>query len=105
MKDFKFNKAGTIDCYINHKTLGMIPTTLAPEKSQEIIDSGVEIAPYAEPVKTTEQLRGEVIAELSALDASPRLIEGVLLGNKYSIDKLAENESLKAVLRDKLAAI
>jgi hypothetical protein len=78
---------------------------IKPDDEQELIDSGVDIAEYIEPEKTKDQLRGEVLAELKALDSSTRLIEGVLLGDQYSIDKLAENESFKIDLREKLAAI
>ena len=108
MKEYKYDKEGAIFWTIQNpedsKTISR-PFLSGSAEYQEIIDSGVEIAPYVEPVKTPEQLRAEVIAELVALDAYPRLIEGALLGDQYSIDKLAKNEGLKIDLRKKLAAI
>ena len=66
MKNFKYNKIGTIDCDIEHEKYGSIPTTLSAEESQKVIDSGVEMAPYVEPVKSLDQLQKEAIAAMSA---------------------------------------
>lgn len=66
MNNFIMNKNGTINCDISHKTLGTIPTTLTAEESQKVIDSGVEIAPYVEPVKTLDQLQQEAVAAMAS---------------------------------------
>ena len=67
MNDFKYNKLGTIDCYVKHPKYGVIPTTLNDEESQKVIDSGVEIASYIEPVKTLEQLQQEAVSAMSSV--------------------------------------
>lgn len=59
MKNCRYNSKGTIDCDIDHEKYGVIPTTISDIKSQELIDSGVEIAPYAEPVRTLVDIRAE----------------------------------------------
>lgn len=64
--DFTFNKVGTVDCHIDHSELGKIPTTLTSKESQKIIDAGIEIAPYIEPVKTLNQLQDEAVATMAA---------------------------------------
>ena len=66
MKNFKYNRFNTVDCEINHTIHGWIPTTLTEEESQKVIDSGIEIAPYVEPVKTLEQLQNEAVAAMDA---------------------------------------
>lgn len=64
-----------------------------PEKVQAIIDSGVEIAPYIEPVKTVEQLQAE------ALDAINKTVEAEcqsLTGTKlyfHSLNSAARHTS------------
>lgn len=68
MENFRFNRIGTVDCDIKIKGMtGMHPTTLSAEKSDSVIDSGVEIAPYIEPVKTLEQLQQEALLAISSL--------------------------------------
>lgn len=69
MKNFKYNKHGTIDCVVIHEKYGAIPTTLDDKSSKELIESGVEIAPYVEPVKTVEQVQA------LALDAINKTVE------------------------------
>jgi len=73
-----------------------------PDKVQELLDSGVEIEPYVEPVKTLEQLKAEVVQELKSLDASPRTITEALLGDQWAIDEIKRLEAEKVILRDKL---
>jgi len=65
--NLRFNKNGTIDCDIDHPIHGNIPTTLDKKESQKAIDSGSEIAPYAEPVKTLEQLQQEAVDAMSSI--------------------------------------
>jgi len=76
-----------------------------PKKVQELIDSCAEIAPYIEPVKTTEQLKAEVAKELKSLDATPRTITEALLGYQWAIDELKRLEAEKVILRDKLNSL
>lgn len=83
----------------NSQTNGFIRD---PEKIQELIDSGVEIAPYVETVKTPEQLRSEVEQELKSLDASPRMLTEAILGGQWAIDELERLESEKVILREKM---
>lgn len=75
------------------------------EKVQELLDSGVEIAPYVEPVKTADQLKAEVVQELKSLDASSRTITEALLGDQWAIDELKRLEAEKVILRDKLKSL
>jgi hypothetical protein len=93
----EFKEVHSADSY----TQGFIKT----EDEQSLIDSGVDIAEYIEPEKTKHELREEVKLALKALDSSPRLIEGVLLGDQESIDTMSENEGIKVELRKKLKAI
>ena len=65
MENLRYNRLGTIDCDIKHDKYGVIPTTLTAKQSQKLIDSGVEIAPYAEPVKTNDQLQAEALDVIS----------------------------------------
>ena len=103
MKNFRFNKLNTIDCDIEHDVFGVIPTTLDVTKSQELIDSGVEISPYIEPVKTADQLRDEIITELASLDPTIRMLTDKMDGDQWAIDKIAENKAAQVLLREKLA--
>ena len=105
MKNFRFNKLNTIDCDIEHDVFGVIPTTLDVTKSQELIDSGVEISPYIEPVKTADQLRDEIITELASLDPTIRMLTDKMDGDQWAIDKIAENKAAQVLLREKLAAL
>lgn len=67
MQNFSYNSFGTIDCEIEIPGLeGFHPTTLSIEESQKVIDSGTDIAPYVEPVKTLDQLQNEAIAAMDA---------------------------------------
>jgi hypothetical protein len=59
MKNLRFNIAGSVDCDIDHPKHGTIPTTFNAEESQKVIDSGVDIAEYVEPVKTLDNVRAE----------------------------------------------
>lgn len=61
MENIRFNSVGTIDCDIEHKVHGLIPTTLNKEDSESIKSSGVKIAPYNAPVKTLGQLQDEAV--------------------------------------------
>lgn len=67
MKDFRYNAIGTVDCDIDHPAYGWIPTTLSEKESQKLIDSGVEIAPYIEPIKTLDQLQQEAVAAMASI--------------------------------------
>ena len=66
MKNYRYTQSGQIDCDIDHPSLGWIPTTLTELKAQSVIDSGVEIAAYVEPVKTLDQLQSEAVAAMAA---------------------------------------
>jgi hypothetical protein len=67
MRNFKLNSIGSIDCEINHKSMGWIPTTLNLKESQKVINSGVDIAEYIEPVKTIKQLQGEAVSAMESI--------------------------------------
>jgi hypothetical protein len=67
------------------------------------IDESEVILP--KPKLTKDELRGEVLAELKALDADTRTIEGAILGDEYAIDKIKKAEKFKIRLRKKLAKI
>lgn len=58
-RGFRFNHRGTINCDVDHPRFDWIPTTLSTKESKVIIDSGAEIAPYIEPVKTLDDIRHE----------------------------------------------
>ena len=66
MKKYSHTKSGRIRFIEQHdadsSTNGLIK--VADEK--DLIDSGVEISPYVEPVKTLGQLQDEAIAAMSA---------------------------------------
>lgn len=66
MKNFRYNKAGGVDCDIDHDNYGVIPTTLNDISSQDVINSGVHISPYIEPVKTLEQAQQEAVLAMSS---------------------------------------
>tara|TARA_R110000824_G_C14943060_1_gene650072 strand:+ start:372 stop:692 length:321 start_codon:yes stop_codon:yes gene_type:complete len=72
---------------------------------QSLINSGVEIAPYIEPSKSTDQLRAEVIAQLNSLDPTIRMLTDKMDGDQWAIDKIAENKAAQVLLREKLAAL
>ena len=105
MKNYRYNRLNTIDCDIDHDIHGVIPATLTPEESQKVIDSGVEIAAYVEPVKTNDQLIAEIDDELTSLDATPRMLSGALMGDQWSIDKLKDLEDKQTALRGKRKAL
>ncbi|MEH6451345.1 MAG: hypothetical protein V7765_21970 [Oleispira sp.] len=67
MKNFIFNRFGLIDCDIESDKYGEIPTTLTEDETKAVIDSGVEIAPYVEPVKTLEQLQQEAVSVMASI--------------------------------------
>ena len=68
MKNFKYNRFKTIDCDIEINGFdGFHQTTLSNEESQKVIDSGVEIAPYVESVKTLSQLQQEAVAAMASV--------------------------------------
>ena len=94
MKNFTFNKIGTIDCAIEIAGLsGFHQTTLTAESSQKVIDSGVEIAPHVKPIKTAEQLRADIEKQLSALDPTNRMLAGAISGDQWAVDKMAGKRS------------
>ena len=66
MIKYRFNRIGTIDELVSSEKYGDIWRTASAEDSREVIDSGVEIAPYVEPVKTLEQLQNEAVAAMDA---------------------------------------
>ena len=66
MIKYRFNRIGTIDELVSSEKYGDIWRTASEEDSREVIDSGVEIAPYVEPVKTLEQLQNEAVAAMDA---------------------------------------
>lgn len=106
MIEYYYDKNGLINFVEKHsenkQTSGIIRDK---NNADKLIDSGVEIAPYVEPVKSTEQLKAEVAQELKSLDASPRTITEALLGDQWAIDELKRLESEKVILRDKLKSL
>tara|TARA_R110000824_G_scaffold257939_1_gene446850 strand:+ start:1043 stop:1360 length:318 start_codon:yes stop_codon:yes gene_type:complete len=105
MNNLRFNIHRTVDCTIDHPQYGLIDTTLSNEESKVLIDSGAEIAPYVELVKTVDQLRAEVITALNGLDPTIRMLTDKMDGDKWAIDKIAENKAAQVLLREKLAAL
>lgn len=104
-KEYSYTNSGPVD-FIEPTGNGYITgQVVEPEKIQELIDSGVEIAPYVEPVKTAEQLKAEVVQDLKSLDASPRMITEAFLGDQWAIDELKRLEAEKVILRDKLNSL
>lgn len=67
MVKYNYTKEGFIQFFEQHndesQTNGFIRD---PKKIKELIDSGVEITPYTEPVKTLEQLQNEAVAAMAA---------------------------------------
>ena len=106
MIKYNYTKEGMIQFVDQHdsnsQTNGFVRD---PEKVQALIGSGVEIAPYVEPVKTADQLRAEVIAELASLDPTIRMLTDKMDGDQWAIDKIAENKAAQVLLREKLAAL
>jgi hypothetical protein len=102
---YNYTKENRIEFMETHNENSFTQGLIKPKDEQSLIDSGVDIAEYIEPEPTKDELRGEVLAELKALDADKRTLEGAILGDKYSIDRLKKAEGLKADLRKKLAAI
>jgi hypothetical protein len=104
MNNYKYLEDGEVrasSCNNGSETIW----TISGVELESLVDSGVDITAYVKPEKTKNQLRGEVKLALKALDSSPRLIEGVLLGDQESIDTMSENEGIKIELRKKLKAI
>ncbi|WIX31196.1 hypothetical protein QO259_10125 [Salinicola sp. JS01] len=64
---------GTIDCEIEHPELGWIPFTASPDDPderargiyQQILDSGIEIAPYEVPPVDVEALAASKLDEIN----------------------------------------
>jgi len=106
MIEYYYDKNGLIHFVEKHsenkQTSGIIRDK---NNADKLIDSGVEIAPYVEPVKTAEQLKSEVEQELKSLDASSRTLSNALLGDQWAIDELKRLEAEKVILRDKLQAL
>lgn len=60
MENIRRNAAGGIDCDISINGIDFLcPTTLCDSEAINVINSGVEIAPYTEPVKTLNDIRAE----------------------------------------------
>jgi len=68
MVKYNYTKEGFIQFFEQHndesQTNGFIRD---PKKIKELIDSGVEITPYTEPVKTLEQLQNEAVAAMASV--------------------------------------
>ena len=64
-----------------------------------------EFVPHVEKPKTLEELIAEIDAELSALDATPRMLSGALMGDQWAKDKIADIEIKQSALRDKRKAL
>lgn len=103
--NFRYNIHGSVDCEIKHDAHGWIPTTLTEEESKKVIDSGAEIAPYVALSRTNDQLIAEIDLELSALDATPRMLSGALMGDQWAKDQISDNEIKQSALRDKRKAL
>jgi hypothetical protein len=67
MKNFRYNRLGSIDCDIDHPDHGVIPTTLSEKNSIAVINSGVDIAKYIQPVKTIEQLQNQAVSAMESI--------------------------------------
>jgi hypothetical protein len=65
--NFRYNKRGLVSCDLHHPEYGIVPNGLTEEQSQEVIDSGVDIAEYIEPVKTIEQLQSEAVSAMESI--------------------------------------
>ncbi|MEH6465972.1 MAG: hypothetical protein V7771_19020 [Shewanella psychromarinicola] len=113
---YKYQKNGSIIGYDGALQVGYVAGRLKQKTNSngdienyspfdELIKSGVEIAPYVEPVKTLEQLIAEIDLELSALDATPRMLSGALMGDRWAKNQIADNEIKQSALRDKRRAL
>lgn len=76
VKNLTFNKLGTIDLEIEHQELGWMPFTASPTDNEchgrEIYAAAIagelgEVAPYIEPVKTTEEKAADERAKRDSL--------------------------------------
>lgn len=69
MKEYSFDSGKNILWLENNDdesvTFG-VPVENDSEEHKKLIESGVEIAPYVEPVKTLEQLQNEAVAAMAA---------------------------------------
>ena len=72
-----YNAFGTIDCEINHPTLGWIPFTASPDDSEKIgrevhaqiiAGAAVAVAPYVAPSTSSEQKASEARSYLASTD-------------------------------------
>lgn len=61
MIEYKYTKEGRISFVEKHSEDSSTNGFVRLEDEQSIIDSGVEIAPYVEPVKTLDQLQDEAV--------------------------------------------
>jgi hypothetical protein len=105
MSKYSYTKENRIEFKEIHSGDSFTHGFINPEDEHALINSGVDIAEYMKPQVTNEELRGEVLAELKALDADTRTIEGAILGDEHSIDKIKKAEKFKIRLRKKLAKI
>tara|TARA_R110000851_G_scaffold163201_1_gene307006 strand:+ start:339 stop:689 length:351 start_codon:yes stop_codon:yes gene_type:complete len=113
---YKYQKNGSIIGYDGDLQVGYVAGRLKKKINlsgdsenyspfDELIESGVEIAPYVEPVKTLEQLIAEIDLELSALDATPRMLSGALMGDQWAKDQIADSEIKQSALRESRRAL
>ena len=66
MIEYKYTKEGGIGFIETHSEDSQTNGFIKQIDEQELIDSGVAIAPYIEPVKTLEQLQDESVAAMDA---------------------------------------
>lgn len=96
MENHRYNSCGTIDCDIHHPIYGVIATTLDKNAAKNAIDSGFEIAPYVEPVKTIDDIR----AERDLLLANNVDIYNPLRWAELSADQKAKVKAYRQALLD-----
>ena len=106
VKNLKSNAAGHIECltFVGGEWLSHIMTQDSKYKIHK--DSKwKDIKPCSQDEKDTyviELANAAILAELAALDATPRLLEDALLGDKDAMKKLTKMRAQKAKLREKL---
>ena len=102
-KNAQENTHGSIDCEI---LLGdeWVPHTQDPSNEYDLSEESEwqDIKPCDQEEKDAHEqaeVRTGMLAELIALDVSPRTIEDALLGDEYALTKIREANNKKAELR------
>jgi len=63
---YNYTKEGLIQFFDQHSNGSSTNGFIKSKDEQALIDSGVEITPYIEPVKTLEQLQQEAVAAMAS---------------------------------------